>query len=69
MKMDNKGYESDLEDEPIEMHMNLEAKALFKSKNLVEYCSNIRTATEYPRLRAAVEPLLLALYVLHASYF
>ena len=27
MKIDNKGYESDLEDELIEMHVYLEAKA------------------------------------------
>ena len=48
MKIDNKGYESDLEDELIEMHVNFEAKALFKSKTLTEYWSNINTATKYP---------------------
>ena len=37
MKIDNKSYESDLEDEHMEMHVDLEAKALFKSKNLAEY--------------------------------
>ena len=36
MKIDNKGYESDLEGELIEMHVDLEAKALFKSKNFAE---------------------------------
>ena len=30
MKIDNKGHESDLEDEPIEMHVDLEAKELFQ---------------------------------------
>ena len=37
MKIDHKGHESDLEDELIEMHVDLEAKALFKSKNIAEY--------------------------------
>ena len=37
MKIDNKGYESDLEDEFIEMHVDLEGKELFKSKNLSKY--------------------------------
>ena len=37
MKIDNKGYESDVEDERIEMHVDLKAKTLFKSKNLAEY--------------------------------
>ena len=37
MKIGSKGYESDLEDELIVMHVDLEAKALFKSKNLAEY--------------------------------
>ena len=32
MKIDNKGYESDLEDELIEMYVDFEAKALFKIK-------------------------------------
>ena len=50
MKIDNKGCESDLEDELIEMHVDLEAKAFFKSQNLSEYWSNINTATEYPKL-------------------
>ena len=36
MKIDNNGYESDLEDELIEMHVDFEAKALFKRKNLTE---------------------------------
>ena len=34
---DNKGYKSDLEDELIYMYLDLEAKALFKSKNIAEY--------------------------------
>ena len=37
MKINNKSYESDLEDELIEMHVDLEAKALFQRKNLAEY--------------------------------
>ena len=37
MKIDNKGYESDLEDELIEIHVDLEVKAVFRSKNLTEY--------------------------------
>ena len=32
MKIDNKGYKSDMKDELIEMPVDLEAKALFKSK-------------------------------------
>ena len=36
MKIDNKGHECDLEDELIEMHVDLEAKALLKSKNISE---------------------------------
>ena len=54
-KKNNKGYESDL-DEFIQMHMDFKAKALFKSKNLTEYWSNINTATKYPKLRSAAEP-------------
>ena len=34
MKIDNEGYESDLEGELIEMHVNFETKAPFKSKYL-----------------------------------
>ena len=37
MKIDNKGYDSDIEDEHIVMHLDLEAKAMFKSKHLTEY--------------------------------
>ena len=37
MKIYNKGYESDLEDEFIKMHVGFEAKALFKSENIREY--------------------------------
>ena len=44
---------NDLEDKRIEVHVVLEAKVLFKSKKLREYGSNIKTATKYPKLRAA----------------
>ena len=37
VKIYNKGYESDLEDELIEMHAYLVTKALSKSKNFSEY--------------------------------
>ena len=37
IKIDNKGYESDLEDERIEMHVDIRAKALFKCKNVADY--------------------------------
>ena len=60
MKMDNKGYESDIEDELIEMHVDLKPKMLYKSKNLSDYWSNINTATKYPKLRAADKTLFLA---------
>ena len=53
IKLDNKSYESDLKHKLIEMHVDLEAKALFKSKNLSEYQSNLNTAIKYPKLRAA----------------
>ena len=53
MKVYNKGYESDFEDEPIEMHMDLEANVLFRIENLNENCSILNTATKYPKLRAA----------------
>ena len=46
MKRDNKGCESDVKDEIIEMHMNFEREALFKSKNLSKYLSNINTTTK-----------------------
>ena len=59
LKINNKVYESDLEDELIEMHVDLETKALFKSKCLNEYWSNINAATKYPML-TATEPFLLA---------
>ena len=36
IKIGNKRYESDLEDDPIKMHVDLEDKAFFKSKNLTE---------------------------------
>ena len=59
MKIDNKGCETDIEDELMEMHVDLKAKELLKSKNLSEYWSNINTATKYSKLRAAAEPFLL----------
>ena len=71
MKIDNKGYKSDLENERIDMRMDLETKALFKSKNLAEYWSNINTATEYPKLRVVADPLLLAFptsYMVETGY-
>ena len=37
MKIGNKGNESVLGDELIEMQVKLEVKSLFKSKNLAEY--------------------------------
>ena len=37
MKIDNKGYESVLEDELIEMHVSLDVKALFRGEALREY--------------------------------
>ena len=37
MKIDNEGCESDLEDGLIEMLLDLDAKVLFKSRNLAEY--------------------------------
>ena len=42
------------------MYVDLEVKALFKSKKLGEYWSNINPAIEYPKLRAVDEPFLLA---------
>lgn len=60
MQTDDICNESDLEDELMEMCEDLEAKALFKSKTLGEYWSNINTVTKYPKLRAAAEPFLLA---------
>ena len=41
MEIDNKGYVSDLENELIEMHVDLKAKTLFKSKGLSEYWSTM----------------------------
>ena len=60
MKICNKGYESDLEHKLTEMHVDLEANTLFKSKSLSEYWRNINTATKYPKLRTAAQPFLLA---------
>ena len=60
MKINNEGYESDLEDDLIEMHVDLKAKVLLKNKDLSEYWSNVSTATKYPKHRAAAEPFLLA---------
>ena len=50
IKTDNEDYESDLEDEFIEMHVDLEVRALFKIANLRECWSNINTANKYPNL-------------------
>ena len=61
MKIDNKGHESDFEDELIEMHVDLESKALFKSENISEYSSNINTAIKYSKHRAAAVPFLPSL--------
>ena len=44
MKIYHIGFECDLEDELNEIHMNLEAKELFKNENLREYWSNINIA-------------------------
>ena len=46
MQTDDICNESDLEDELMEMCEDLEAKALFKSKTLGEYWSNINTVTK-----------------------
>ena len=62
IKIDNKGYESDLEDELIEMHVDLEVKT---SPN-IEFCSNIITATKPPVI-AATEPFLPVTKVLKIS--
>ena len=37
MKIDNRGYKSELEDEIIKMHVDLAAKVLLKRSNLAEY--------------------------------
>ena len=60
VKTDNKVHECDLKDELIETHVDLKAKALFKSKRLSECWSNIDTATKYTKLRSAAEPFFLA---------
>ena len=60
IQINSKGHKFNIEDELIEMHVDLEAKPLFKGKNLAEYWSNIITVTTNPKLRAAVGPLLLA---------
>ena len=65
MKMDNKCYESDLEDELIEINVDFEPKELFKCKNLCEYWSKNNTATKYPNLRAAAERFLPAFPSIH----
>ena len=59
MKIYNKGHESDV-DELIEMHVDLETRVV-QNKNIAQYGSNINPATKYPKLRAAAEPVLLAL--------
>ena len=42
------------------MHVDFEAKELFKSKSFSGCWSNVNTATNYPKLRAAAKPFLLA---------
>ena len=51
------------------MHVDLEAKALLESKHFSEYCSNINTASRYPKLRAAVKPFLLAFPTLYREWW
>ena len=71
VKIDNKGYECDLEDELIGMHVDLKVKAFFKSKYLSEYWSNINTASKYTKLKAATELFLLAFptsYMVEAGF-
>ena len=58
MTIENKDYMCDLEDELIEMHVNLESKVLFHSKDLSEYWRNVNTVAKYPKLRAVAEPFL-----------
>ena len=59
--MDNKACKYDIEYEFLETNVDLEAKALLKSKNRSEYWSNTNTATKCPKNRAAANPFLLAL--------
>ena len=71
MIIDNKDYESDLEDELIEICVNLKAKALFKCKTPQRILSNINIATKHPKLIAAAKPFLLALptsYMVEAGF-
>ena len=58
MKMDNSYIEFYLIEELIDMCADLEAKSLFKGLTLCEHWSNVNTNNKYPRLSAAVEPLL-----------
>ena len=67
MKIDNKGYDSDLEDDLIETHVHPEAKALSKSRKLSEHWSNINVSTEWPKLRAAAEPFLITFPTLYMA--
>ena len=48
IQINSKGHKFNIEDELIEMHVDLEAKPLFKGKNLAEYWSNIITVTTNP---------------------
>ena len=53
------------------MCADLEAKSLFKGLTLSEYWSNVTINNKYPRLSAAVEPLLLAFpssYMVEAGF-
>ena len=65
MKIDNKSHEFDLEDQLIEMHVDLKAKAMLNSKNVSEYWSNINTATKYTKIRSAVKSFILVILEQH----
>ena len=60
IKIDNKCYESDIQDEFIEMHVGLDAKALLICKYVSVYWSNINTVAKYLKLRAATVTFVLA---------
>ena len=53
-------HKCDFEEELNEFLVNLEAKALLKSKNLSEYYGSMKTTSKYPKLRASAEPFILA---------
>jgi len=62
LEIENTDIDSQLQEELIDMTMNLEAKALFRSKSLSDYWywSNENTVAKYPRIYAVIEPFLLA---------